>query len=104
MRPGICTLIASRRAGVEPTRTGCYASLAKGITGPRGDGGSHAASRTGDVACERPADERVGVSVPHAMLGLQVSHEGHMLLETAAHDDLLPLRDRAPVLLLDRWE
>jgi uncharacterized protein (TIGR02118 family) len=43
--------------------------------------GSHAASRTGDVACQRPADERVGVPVPHAMLGLQVPHDGHVLLE-----------------------
>ena len=61
----------------------------------------HAASRTGDVACERPADERVGVPVSHAVLGLQVSHDGHVLAEAAVRDDLLPLRDRAPVLLLD---
>src|SRR5262245_48608915 len=56
---------------------------------------------TGDVARERPADERVGVPVPHAMLGLQVPHDGHVLLEATTRDDLLPLRDRAPVLLLD---
>ena len=37
------------------------------------------ASWTGDVACERPADKRVGVPVPHAMLRLQVAHDGHVL-------------------------
>src|SRR5262245_23260511 len=52
-----------------------------------------APSRTGDVACERPADERVGVPVPHAVLGLQVPDEVHVLVESAARDDLLPLRD-----------
>ena len=36
-------------------------------------------SRTGDVACERPADECVGVAVTHAMLGLQIAHDVHML-------------------------
>src|SRR5215831_7815483 len=63
-----------------------------------------APSPAGDVACERPADKRVGMPVPHAMLGLQVPHDGHVLVESAARDDLLPLRDRAPVLLLDGRE
>src|SRR5215813_6834905 len=67
-------------------------------------GGSRAASRTGDVACERPADERVGVPVPHAMLRLQVPYDLHVLLEATARDDLLPLRDRSTVLLLDGRE
>src|SRR5207249_3704044 len=61
-------------------------------------------TRTGDVARERPADERIGVPVSHAMLGLQVSHDGHVLVEATTRDDLLPLRDRAPVLLLDGRE
>ena len=34
--------------------------------------------------------------VPHAMLGLQVPDDGHVLVEAAARDDLLPLRDRRP--------
>src|SRR6516165_2442775 len=38
------------------------------------------------------------------MLGLQVAHDGHVLVESTARDDLLPLRDRAPVLLLDGRE
>src|SRR5690242_10640087 len=64
-------------------------------------------SGAGDVACEGPADEGVGVPVTHAVLGLQVPHDGHVLVQAAARDDLLPLGDRAPVLLLDgrevRW-
>jgi len=67
-------------------------------------GGTSSASRTGDVACERPADERVGVPVPHAMPGLGASHDGLVLLQAAGRDDLLLLRDRAPVLLLDGRE
>ena len=58
-------------------------------------------SRTGHVACECPADERVRVPVPHPILRLQILHDGHVLLEVTACDDLLPLADRAPVLLLD---
>src|SRR5690349_798005 len=61
-------------------------------------------SGTGDVACEGPADEGVGVPVPHAVLRLQVPHDGHVLVQAAARDDLLPLGDRAPVLLLDGRE
>src|ERR1039458_2870323 len=38
------------------------------------------------------------------MLGLQVPHNGHVLLEATPRDDLLSLRDRATVLLLDRRE
>src|ERR1017187_489673 len=38
------------------------------------------------------------------MLGLQVPDDGHVLVEAASRDDLLPLRDRAPVLLLDGRE
>src|SRR5215467_6291483 len=61
-------------------------------------------SGAGDVACEGPADEGVGVPVPHAVLGLEVPHDGHVLVKAAARDDLLPLGDRAPVLLLDGRE
>src|ERR1035438_2920436 len=66
--------------------------------------GSRAASGTRDVSCQRPADECISVPVPHAVLGLQVTHDCHMLLQSAVRDDLLPLRDRAPVLLLDGRE
>src|SRR6516165_1143815 len=38
------------------------------------------------------------------MLGLQVPHDVHVLLEATARDDLLPFRDRAPILLLDGRE
>lgn len=58
----------------------------------------------GDVACERPADERVGVPVAHAVLGLEVPQDGHVLVQAAARNDLLPFRDGAPVLLLDGRE
>ena len=61
-------------------------------------------SGTGDLACERPTDERIGVPAPHAMLGLQVPNDAHVLPEATSSDDLLPLRDRAPVLLLDGRE
>src|SRR5436189_5748513 len=63
-------------------------------------GGTSSASRTGDVACERRSDERVGVPVSHAMLGLRVSRDGHVLVQAAGRGDLLSLRDRAPVVLL----
>jgi hypothetical protein len=53
MRPGIGPLIVNRRAGAEPARTGCYMPLAMGITRPAATAASHAASGTGDVACER---------------------------------------------------
>src|ERR1022692_826480 len=38
------------------------------------------------------------------MLGLQVPHDGHLLLEATARDDVLPLHDRALVFLLDGRE
>jgi hypothetical protein len=41
------------------------------------------------------------VSVTQPVLRLQVTHDGHVLFEAAVRDDLLPFRDRAPVLLLD---
>jgi hypothetical protein len=46
--------------------------------------------RTGDVARECPADERVGVPVPHAILRLQVVHDSHVPFKATARDDLLP--------------
>src|SRR5262249_42805785 len=61
-------------------------------------------SGTGDVACQCPADERVGVAVPHTVLGFEVPHDVHVLLQATARDDLLPLADRAPVLLFDGRE
>src|SRR5262245_16361250 len=64
-------------------------------------GVSSRSSRTGDVACERPADECVGVAVTHVVLGLQVAHDVHMLFEATARYDLLPFRDRAPIFLFD---
>jgi hypothetical protein len=51
------------------------------------------ASRTSDVSLERPSDERVGVPMPQAVFGLQVPHDGHVLLEATIRDDLLPLCD-----------
>ena len=56
------------------------------------------------VSCESPADERVRVPVAHSVLGLEVADDLHVLLEAAFPDDLLPVGDRAPILLLDRWE
>jgi hypothetical protein len=41
------------------------------------------------------------VPVPHAVFGFQVRHDGHVHVQPASRDDLLPLRDRAPVRLLD---
>ena len=59
---------------------------------------------SGEVPGERPAHERVRVTVTHPVPGLQVADDLHVLLQTAFSYDPLPVRDRAPVLLLDRRE
>ncbi len=60
--------------------------------------------RLGPIPGEGPTDECVRVTMPHAILRLEVAHDCHVLIETAVQDDLLPLRDWTLLFLLDRRE
>ena len=50
----------------------------------------------GDVAREGPSNERVREPVSHFVFGFEISDDGHVLVEPATGNDLLPLRDGAP--------
>src|SRR5208283_1820539 len=58
----------------------------------------------GGVSGERPPDEGVRMTVSHFVIRLQVSDDGHVLVDATASDDPLPLGDRAAVFLLNRRE
>lgn len=53
---------------------------------------------------QRGGDQRVGVAVAEAVLGLQPGDQLHVLGQRGGADEVLPLRDRATVLLLDGRE
>ena len=97
----LAAYIAGGQACVSP-RVGDSGRLGRTVDDPRA--GPSLCLRTSHVARERPTDERVGVPVTHAILRFQVPHDGHVLLAATLRDDPLPLRDRAPVLLLDGRE
>ena len=55
----------------------------------------------GRVPGEGPPHKGVGVTVPHLILRLEIADDCHVLVETTIDDDLLPLGNRATVLLVN---
>jgi hypothetical protein len=53
------------------------------------------------VSRERPADQCVGVTVSHSVFGFEISDDRHLSIDAAVGDEVLPLRYRATILLLD---
>lgn len=47
----------------------------------------------GSITGESPPDQRVGMTMAHAVFGLKEIDNLHVLLFAASHDDLLPLGD-----------
>ena len=61
----------------------------------------HGASWSRRVPSKCPSDERVRVSVSHLVFGLEQADDCHVSSKPTFEDDLLPVSNRATVLLLD---